>query len=62
MRLIVGIVIENTGDRISSMGSFWATLFVEDFFGVAVVRGNEEHATGIINGVSETCELDIDGL
>ena len=59
---VLGVVVENTGDGIGGVGSFGVTVAVKQFFGIAVVGGDDEDAADAVNGTGETFKGEVNGF
>ena len=59
---VLGVVVKNTGDGIGGVGSFGIAIAVEQLLGIAVVGRNNQHASRLIDGRSETSQSEIDGF
>ena len=59
---VLSVVVENTGDGIGSVGSFGVTVAVKQFFGIAVVGGDDKDAAGAVNGTGETFKSQVNGF
>ena len=59
---VLGVVVENTRDGIGGVGGLGVAVAVKQFFGIAVVSGDDEDAAGAVNGTSETFKSKVNGF
>ena len=56
------VVVENAGDGVGGVGGFRGAGGVEEFFGVAVVGGDDEHAAKFVDAAGEAGEGEVEGF
>lgn len=59
---ILGVVIKDTGDGVSRVGSLEAAIRGDELFGITMVGGDNHHAFHGINGGGKALKLEIDGF